>query len=154
MEFLPAPDKRLHLGIDAKKILHDGRQPFRVAVLLNDAPGIIHLCMIRHRVTIVQAVHAETDQAANVLRPVLVLGAVKVHRLLRIRPRAKKERGHAMVEDIAERRERGVAVMMNPIAGKFSEAKRQRAVRPEEAEVPVVHHRRAGGILLPDRFDG
>src|SRR3954451_594622 len=85
-------------------------------------------------------------QAGNVERESLVARPVKAPRRLRRRPRATEQRQIAMMEDVEEIAERGVASMVLTFARNLGDVDRQRAVGPEhpeseekDSETLVVH---------------
>ena len=90
-QFQPTADEGLHFGADAEKVLNNGLQTFRVSALLGQPPCKVELGPMRNIVVALQAVHADADETADELGPVLILRPIEIHRLLRIGPRAKEE---------------------------------------------------------------
>ena len=85
---------------------------------------------------------ARPISAADVRRKAIGIGAVEVHRGLRVRPGAVEQREQPVVKNVGKAGERRVAVLPQAIASIFRQVQRQRSVRAEEPEEEDLHPRR------------
>src|ERR1700722_1966640 len=140
----PAPHESADFGVNAKEILDDRFQTFRVAVLMHQAASEKKLGSVGNTVALDHALHTQAKEASDKMRPPLFVGAVEINMFLSISPGAKEKGRKTMMKDVAEGGESRIAVLNDAVVCVLGQTKRQRAIWAEEAEVTAIEPRLAG----------
>ena len=143
----PARAEGLHSHRHAEVALEDRRQSFRMPRGPAEVAGEMPLRLSKLALRPLPFGRAVAEERADV-GPVAILRRPVVRcRRLRLPPGAIEHQQQAVVEDVGEAREGGVAMVALAIAHEFRQVQRQRPLRPEQAEEAHRHPRQAAAGL-------
>src|SRR5262245_43649675 len=145
----PARHELVNPCREPEEALQDGSQPLGILRAPSQMPHEEPFGVVGDGVAIACAGQAEPRQRPDVHAESVLVGAVQVHRRANLGPRAIEEDPEPVVKEVEKARERGVTVVQESFARVLREMERQRAVRPEETEEPLLEP----GRPLPVRLE-
>ena len=123
-------DAHRHLEI----LLQNLAQAFRIAAVANQMTGHKMFGVGVDAVAFLLRRLADADQARQVFVEASVVRAIQRHRRLRVGPCAVKQQRQPVMEQVGERQQGGVLMVVHPFAHVFGQVQRQRSVGAEQAE--------------------
>ena len=127
-------DELLDLRLDVEHPVDRRGKPRGGFRLRAEQAGKSELCGVRHTVQILVRARADPDRRADIGDEAVGVGTVVLRNRPGVRPGAKEQLNEAVIEQVEKARER-VVLGEYVVIGFFGGRQRQRALRPEQAEI-------------------